>query len=78
MIAYIIDRYSPFNQWDREHEVFVFEANKVRYAVMWVELEWGLPVLQVRPDTNTNPAIYKVYGTKEEAMAFARQIKSLN
>ena len=77
-MAFIVDRYSHFNTWDRQHAEYVFKVNENWYAVMWVEMEWGLPVLQVRPDTNMNPRIYKVYSTKEEAMAFVRQVKSLN
>lgn len=77
-MAFVIDRYSQFNKWDQEHAVYVFQVNKQWYAVMKVELEWGLPKLQVRLDPDTNPALYKVYSTKEEAMAFVHLIKSLN
>ena len=77
-MAYIIDRYSKYNSWDREHSVYQFEVNGNWYAIFEVELEWGLPRLDFCVGEEKNPKQYFVYDRKEEALKFVRLMKGLN
>lgn len=45
-MAYIISTYNKYDGWDREHSKYKFWVNGVAYAVMEVEMEWGLPKLK--------------------------------
>ena len=77
-MAFIIDTYNKFNSWDRTHSVYKFEINGNWYAIKEVELEWGLPKLPLRIDANEQANSYFIYNSREEAMQFVQQIKSLN
>lgn len=77
-MAYIIDRYNSWDQWDRQQSVYKFEINEQWYAVKEVELEWGLPQLPIRIDSDQNPSSYHIYGTMEEAIEFAKLMKHIN
>ena len=77
-MAFIIDTYSKFNRWDREHAVHIFTVNEVWYAIKEVELEWGMPILPEKVDSDTRPSSYFIYGSKEEALRFVSLMKSLN
>lgn len=77
-MAYIIDRYDKYNEWDRIHSVYKFEINEQWYAVKEVILFWGQPQLPVSIEEEKNPETYSLYQTKEEAMEFVRRIRELN
>ena len=77
-MAYIIDRYNSWDQWDRQQSIYKFEINEQWYAVKEVELEWGLPQLPIRIDSDQDPSYYHIYGTMEEAIEFAKLMKHIN
>lgn len=77
-MAYIIDTYNKFSKWDKQHSVYVFEINKNWYAIKEVQLIWGQPQLPIDIEDHCNPNSYFIYDTKEQAMTFVRQMKSLN
>ena len=78
-MAYIIDTYNRWDKWDRKHAVFVFTVNDVPYAIKNVNLEWGQPQLPMRIEQETqNQPPYYIYGSLEEAIEFAKHIKSIN
>ena len=77
-MAYIIDSYNKYNQWDRAHAVFLFTINDAQYAVKEVEMCWGLPMVAYRVDGKELPESYYIYETQEEAIEFARNLKKLN
>lgn len=77
-MAYIIDSFNKWDQWDRDHAVYKFEINENWYAIFQVELEWGLPQLPLRIDSNKQPQEYFVHATEEDAMSYVRQLKQLN
>ena len=77
-MAYIIDTYNDWDQWDRAHSIHTFLIHDTWYAIKEVQLEWGLPILPLRIDSNKRADTYKVYGTKEEALSFILQVRSLN
>lgn len=54
-MAFIIDTYSKFDRWDKEHAVHIFIVNDVWYAIKEVELEWGVPILPEKVDSDTRP-----------------------
>ena len=77
-MAFIVDKFNKYSIWDREHSVYKFEINENWYAVFQVELEWGLPQLEVRADIERDLEQYQVYGELEDAMRFVREIKKCN
>lgn len=80
-MAYIINRYNKYDQWDREHQRKVFEINGNEYAVFEVEMEWGLPRLPYRidgMDTEQSVRQIHVYDTYQDVMKFVVLMKSLN
>lgn len=77
-MAFIIDRYNKYDVWDREHATYIFEINQQKYAIMKVELEWGLPQLPERLDYERKLDMYFIYDSEEQAMEFVKQMKSLN
>lgn len=77
-MAYIIDSYNKYNQWDRAHAVFLFNINDAPYAVKEVEMCWGLPMLDYRVDKEDLPQSYYIYETQEEAISFAKHLRKLN
>ena len=78
LLAYIIDTYNKYDKWDREHAIYVFEINEVEYAVKYVKMRWGLPQLPLQVDRDSYAAQYRIYESKEEAMKFVHQMRSLN
>ena len=76
-MAFVIDRYNKYDAWDREHQVYVFEVNGQEYAVMRVEMEWGIPQIGCRVDTDQYGE-YQVYERLEDAMKFVHTIRKLN
>lgn len=77
-MAFIIDSYNRYDQWNRDHARYIFEINGHWYAVYWVQMEWGLPRLPFRIDGNGDPKQYFVYNTYEEAMEFVHRMKRMN
>lgn len=77
-MAYIIDSYNRFDQWDRTHSVYIFNINDAPYAVKEIEMCWGLPMLRYRIDGKELPESYYIYETQEEALEFVKRLKSLN
>ena len=82
-MAYVIDTYNRFDQWDRAHAVKVFEINDVQYAVKEVELEWGLPKFPLRIDEEWRHnleylKLIKVYEKLEDALKFVQIMRGLN
>ena len=76
-MAYIVDTYNKWDQWDREHTIYKCMMNDMPYAIKRVEMEWGLPSLPLRMEEQY-PQSYYIYETEDEAMAFVQQLKSLN
>lgn len=77
-MAFIIDTYNRFSQWDRTHSVYVFNINGNTYAIKEVEMVWGQPALEPHIDREDNASSYHIYETYEEAFTFARTLKHLN
>lgn len=77
-MAYIIDSYNKWDQWDRNHAVYKFEINENWYAIFQVELEWGLPQLPMRIGAEKNPQEYFVHATEEDAMRYVKQLRHAN
>ena len=77
-MAFIIDTYNRYDQFDREKSRYVFEVNGGWYAVKEVEVEWGQPVLPPRIGQEKDPKQYFIYESFESAMRFVHAIKSLN
>ena len=75
-MAFIVDSYNKYDQWDRAHSLYTFTLNENWYAIKEVELEWGRPVLPIRIGEEQDE--YYVYGSYEEAQAFVRKIKKIN
>ena len=77
-MAYVIDRYNRFDQWDREHSVYVFEMNEQWFAVKEVGMEWGLPQLPMRMNGTQDweTQYMHVYDTQEDAMKFVFAMKA--
>lgn len=76
-MTFVIDRYNKYDSWDREHQVYVFEVNGQEYAVMRVEMEWGVPQVGQQVDTEQYGE-YQVYEKLEDAMKFVHMIRKLN
>lgn len=76
-MAYIIDIYNRWDQWDRQHSVHRFRINDNWYAIKEVELEWGKPKLPLRIGAYEGD-MYEVYGSIEKAMEFVKQMRELN
>lgn len=77
-MAYIIDTYNKYSAFDRAHSRFIFKIQKQEYAIKEVQIDWGLPILQPSIEDETNPTIYKIYDTYEDAYTFAAHLKQLN
>ena len=77
-MAYIIGLYEKYDSWDRNHAVYKFEINGIQYAIYEVELVWGLPKLKYQIGLEDAPEAYFIYETKEDAMRFVMEMKSLN
>ena len=78
-MAFIVDRYNRFDQWDRAHSTYIFELNGYQYAIKKVELEWGTPILPQRMDREDDEAQgYQVYATEQDALQFVHMIRQLN
>ena len=54
-MAFIIGTYNKYDPWDREHSVYRFEINGGWYAIKEVEIEWGLPQVGMRVDSDEHP-----------------------
>lgn len=74
-MAFIVGTYNKYDSWDREHAKYVFEVNEQWYAIMEVEMEWGLPKLGYRVDMEQRPQDYHIYDTYEDAMRFVHQVR---
>lgn len=46
-MAFIIGSYDKWDRWDREHSVYKFMLNGNWYAIKRVEMEWGVPSLDM-------------------------------
>ena len=77
-MAYIIGTYNRWDQWDRAHSVYKFCINDNWYAVKEVEMVWGLPALEFRVDQDDAPDSYFIWESKDQAIKFAQEMKSLN
>ena len=77
-MAYIIKSYNKYDRWDREHATHVFSINDVPYAIMRVDMEWGLPQVPSPMEYEDNLKLYQVYDTEEQAMEFVHLMHSLN
>ena len=77
-MAYIIDTYNEYSKWDRSHSVYTFTINEQMYAIKRVELQWGIPQLPSHIDREVDPTSYFIYNSREEALDYIKQIKSLN
>ena len=77
-MAFIIDRYNKYEEFDRKHARYVFEINGVEYAIKEVQLKWGRPRLPISMDKEHDQEPYFIYETYEDAMKFVHTIKSLN
>ena len=51
-MAYIIGTYDKYDIWDREHSVYKFKVNGNWYAIKEVEMEWGVPRVGLRVDSD--------------------------
>lgn len=76
--GYLIEEYDKYDSWDRAHTIYKFEINGVYYGVKEVQMEWGLPQLPLRINSQRHLENYCIYSDKDEAIAFARHIKLLN
>ena len=77
-MAYIIDSYNQYSNFDRQHSRYQFEINGNWYAIKEVEMEWGLPKLDYRVDQDIDGKHYFIYDTYEDAMKFVFHMKSIN
>ena len=77
-MAYIIDTFNKYNKWDREHAQYTFSINECPYAIMEVPISNGLPQVQEHIDRDTYPALYRIYDTLDDALAFVKYIKQMN
>lgn len=77
-MAYIIDKFNRYDSWARNHARFKFEINGQWYAILEVELEWGVPKFPLYTDHETHPHSYFIYNEYKDALEFALQMKSLN
>lgn len=79
-MAFIVDCYNKYDNWDREHSKYVFEINGQEYAIKEVILFWGKPRLPLRIGENQDSenTSYFIYNSFENAMSFVHTIKSLN
>ena len=77
-MAFIIDSYNKYDIWDRQHARYKFRINGNWYAIKEVILFWGVPQLGMKVDQSQNPEAYFIYDTYEEALEFAKKMKSLN
>lgn len=77
-MAFVIGLYDKYNIWDREHSIYKFEINGNWYAIKEVEMEWGLPQVSMRVDSDEYPEQYCVYSKYEDALHFAQMMKGLN
>lgn len=76
-MAYIIGAYNKWDSFDRAHSVYKFKINENWYAVKEIEMKWGLPQLPMRMEEQM-PESYYIYEQLEDAIEFARKIRSLN
>lgn len=76
--SYIIKNYNKYSVWDRTHTRYTFKINGNEYAIMEVELEWGLPQLSYTIEEEDAPETYHLYNTYEEAIQYVQQLKTLN
>lgn len=72
-MGYIIDTYSHWNKWEREHQRYVFEINETIYAVY--ELDGTLPTYI---DKEFDLEEHMQYKSLEAAKIFARTLRKLN
>ena len=77
-MAFIIDTYNKFSEWDRAHSLYIFNLNERQFAIKEVEMGWGQPALEFKITHEDNPQSYFIYETYEEAFDFIKQLKSLN
>ena len=77
-MAFIINTYNKYDQWDRAHARKVFEINGNQYAIMEVELDWGQPVLPMRVNEYDIQGSFYIYDTYQDALKFVQLIKGLN
>lgn len=77
-MAYIIDTYNKYDEFDRMHARKVFQLNDNWYAIKEVELEWGKPKFPFYATHDKNEQDYFIYDTYEQALGFVLQMKSLN
>lgn len=77
-MAYIIEPYNRYDQWDKEHSKYIFEINGLEYAIKQVILFWGRPQLPTRIEENINPETYHLYEDYDDAMRFVRYMRQLN
>ena len=76
-MAFIIDTYNKYDQFDRQYSRYVFEVNGVTYAIKEVQLKWGRPRLPLRINAREQDP-YHIFETFEDAMNFVRTIRSIN
>ena len=78
MTAFIIDTYNKYDSFDRSCSRYIFEINGTTYAIKEVQLKWGKPKLPLRIGDTRDQEPYHIYETYEDALKFARTIKSIN
>lgn len=71
-MAFIIDSYNKFSEWDRAHSLYIFNINDHPYAIKEIEMVWGLPALEFKIMREDDPTSYHIYETYEEAEVFVK------
>ena len=77
-MAFIIGSYDKWDRWDKEHSVHKFMINGNWYAIKMVEMEWGIPNLNMQVEGEDAPESYYIYETYEEALEYVEQLKKVN
>lgn len=73
-MAYIIDTYNKFNQWDRDHKVSLKLIGDIWSAIYWVEIG---PDMQPRVDWDKEGCYYYVYQRLDEAVEYLERLRGL-
>lgn len=74
-MAYIIDTYNRYNQWDKLHSRHTFYVNRIQYAIKEIE---NLAQIPNSIEQDARPQDYLLYPTYEDALHFVYTVKTIN
>lgn len=75
--VFILDTYNPYSL-DKDSIRYVFSVNDRKWAIKEVQLDWGLPHLNLEIGEELDPSIFHLFNTFDEALAAAENLIHLN